>query len=163
MSYSKTDRHGSFQVSTRINLCDGEGKGAFGIKFFGTDGVIDVGWNDFKLTTLKRHVEPGFGGYDSYESFSNKQKEEFKKWYSETYGNAQGGYDKGKEETFKAPDGYDDRLDHMINFFNSIRTGSIVFEDASFGLRAAAPSLACNLSTELQKPIAWDPIAMKLI
>ncbi len=163
MSYSKTERHGSFQVSTRINLCDGEGKGGFGIKFIGTDGVIDIGWNDFKLTTLKRHVEPGFGGYDSFESFSNKQKEEFKKWYSDKYGSAQGGFDMGKVENFKAPEGYDDRLDHMITFFNGVRTGSAIPEDASFGLRAAAPSLACNISAELQKPIAWDPIAMKLI
>jgi hypothetical protein len=51
----------------------------------------------------------------------------------------------------------------MINFFNGVRTGSAIVEDASFGLRAAAPSIACNLSTELGKPIQWDPINMKLV
>jgi predicted dehydrogenase len=163
MSYPKTDQHNSFQVYTRVNLCDGEGKGGFGIKIFGTDGVIDIGWNDFKVKTLKRGDAPGFGGYDSYTSFSKKQKEEFKNWYESTYNSARSGYEFGKELSFDAPKGYDDRLDHLIVFFNGIRTGSKIPEDASFGLRAAAPSLACNLSIELNKPIEWDPVKMKLI
>jgi predicted dehydrogenase len=163
MSYPKSDQHDSFQVYTRVNLCDGEGKGGFGLKIYGTDGIIDIGWNDFKVSTLKRSVAPGFGGYDSFTSFSQTQKEEFKKWYQATYGSAKPGYEKGVEIQFSAPEGYDDRLDHMVVFFNGIRTGSKIPEDASFGLRAAAPSLACNLSIDLQKPIMWDPIAMKLI
>jgi predicted dehydrogenase len=163
MSYPKTDQHNSFQVYTRVNLCDGEGKGGFGIKIFGTDGVIDIGWNDFKVKTLKRSDAPGFGGYDSYTSFSKKQKEEFKNWYESTYGSARSGYELGKEFAFDAPKGYDDRLDHLIVFFNGIRTGNKIPEDASFGLRAAAPSLACNLSIDLHKPIEWDPVKMKLI
>lgn len=163
MSYPKSDQHDSFQVYTRVNLCDGEGKGGFGLKIYGTDGMIDIGWNDFRVTTLKRSVAPGFGGYDSFTSFSQKQKEEFKSWYQSTYGSAKPGYEKGMEIQYQAPEGYDDRLDHMIVFFNGIRTGSAIPEDASFGLRTAAPSLACNLSIDLQKPIMWDPIAMKLI
>lgn len=163
MSYQKTEQHNSFQVYTRVNLCDGEGKSGFGLKFFGTDGVIDIGWNDFKVTTLKRHAEPGFGGYDSYGSFSAKQKKEFEKWYKATYGLGNGGYEMATEMNFTAPKGYDDRLDHLITFFNGIRTGSPILEDASFGLRAAAPSLACNLSIEQEKPILWDPMKMKLI
>jgi hypothetical protein len=74
-----------------------------------------------------------------------------------------GGYDYIREIKFDSPKGYDDRLDHMISFFNGIRTGSAIVEDASFGLRAAAPSIACNLSTELGKPIQWDPVNMKLV
>lgn len=163
MSYQKTEQHNSFQVYTRVNLCDGEGKSGFGLKFFGTDGVIDIGWNDFKVTTLKRHAEPGFGGYDSYGSFSAKQKKEFEKWYKATYGYGNSGYEMATEMNFTAPKGYDDRLDHLITFFNGIRTGSPILEDASFGLRAAAPSLACNLSIEQEKPILWDPMKMKLI
>ena len=163
MDYPKNEKHDSFQVYTRVNLADGEGKGGFGLKVYGTDGVIDIGWNDFKVTTIKRQAEPGFGGYDSFTSFSAKQKEEFKKWYKETYGSGQGGYGMGKTVNFNAPKGYDDRLDHMISFFNGIRTGSSILEDASFGLRAAAPSLACNLSIDLQKPILWDPMAMKVV
>jgi hypothetical protein len=86
-----------------------------------------------------------------------------KKWYNATHGSAKSGYEFGKEFSFDAPKGYDDRLDHLIVFFNGIRTGSKIPEDATFGLRAAAPSLACNLSIDLQKPILWDPVEMKLV
>jgi hypothetical protein len=164
MNYQASDKHGAFHVTTRVNLTDGEGKGPFGLKLIGTEGVIDVNGNGFKLRTIKRRAVPGYGGYDSFDSFSNKQKEEFKKWYKSEYGDdTDGGYDVGKELAFDAPNDYDDRLDHMIVFFNGIRTGSAIPEDASFGLRAAAPSIACNLSAEQLKPIHWDPIAIKLV
>jgi predicted dehydrogenase len=164
MNYQASVKHGAFHVTTRVNLTDGEGKGPFGLKLIGTEGVIDVNGNGFKLRTIKRRAVPGYGGYDSFDSFSKKQKEEFKKWYKSEYGDdTDGGYDLGKEMAFDAPNDYDDRLDHMIVFFNGIRTGSAIPEDASFGLRAAAPSIACNLSAEQLKPIHWDPISMKLI
>ena len=164
MNYQASDKHGAFHVSTRVNLTDGEGKGPFGLKLIGTEGVIDVNGNGYKIRTIKRRAVPGYGGYDSFDSFSNKQKEEFKKWYKSEYGDdTEGGYDMGKEAAFEAPNNYDDRLDHMIVFFNGIRTGSAIPEDASFGLRAAAPSISCNLSAELLKPVHWDPIAMKLV
>ena len=69
----------------------------------------------------------------------------------------------GKEITFKVPEGYDDRLDHFTNFFESVRTGKAVAEDATFGLRAAAPALACNMSAASGKPILWDAEKMKLL
>jgi predicted dehydrogenase len=164
MNYQASDKHGAFHVSTRVNLTDGEGKGPFGLKLIGTEGVIDVNGNGYKLRTIKRRAVPGYGGYDSFDSFSNKQKEEFKKWYKSEYGDdTEGGYDMGKEAAFEALNNYDDRLDHMIVFFNGIRTGSAIPEDASFGLRAAAPSIACNLSAEQLKPIQWDPKNMQLI
>lgn len=163
MDYKASPQHNSFQVATRVNLTDGEGKGGFGLKVIGTEGVIDIGWNDFTLKTLKRKAAPGYGGYDSFTSFSAKEKEEFKKWYASEYGTDMGGYSFDKEMKFASPNGYDDRLDHLTVFFNGIRTGSPIVEDASFGLRTAAPSIACNLSMELGKPIAWDPVNMKLL
>ena len=64
--------------------------------------------------------------------------------------------------TFAAPDRYDDRLDHFRNFFASVRSRKPVVEDALFGLRAAAPSLLCNLSYEKGRPIAWDAETFKV-
>lgn len=163
MSYPKTENHPAFQFYTRVNLADGEGAGGFGIKLIGTDGVIDIGWNEFKVRTLKRNSAPGYGGYDSFDSFSAKQKEDFKKWYDDKYGKAATGVEMGKETAFTPPRGYDDRLDHMITFFNGIRTGSSILEDATFGLRTAGPSIACNISVEQKKQIGWDPVKMKII
>ena len=163
MTYPKTDAHPSFQLYTRVNLADGEGKGGFGMKLVGTEGAMQVGWNEFKITTLKRRPAPGFGGYDSFDSFSAKQKEDFKKWYNAEYSGAKGGTETGKPIEFKPPANYDDRLDHFINFFNGIRTGSAIMEDAVFGLRAAGPSIACNLSAAQQKPLNWDATKMKIV
>ena len=163
MTYPQTATLPSFQLYTRINLASGEGKGGFGIKLIGTEGAIDIGWNDFKVITLKRSVAPGFGGYDSFDSFSAKQKEDYKKWYSDKYGDAKGGYEMGKIIEFTPPEKYDDRVDHMITFFNGVRSGKPILEDAVFGLRAAGPSLACNLSAEQNKALNWDPQNMKIV
>jgi predicted dehydrogenase len=162
MEYPKTDTHPAFQVVSRVNLADGGGKGAFGVTLVGTEGVMNIGWNDFKISTLKRHNAPGFGGYDSFDSFSAQQQEDFKKWYKEKYGDAKTGYTLNEETQYNAPKGYDDRLDHFINFFNSIRNNDKVVEDVKFGLRAAAPSIACNLSAEIKSPVIWDPVKMIL-
>ena len=35
-------------------------------------------------------------------------------------------------------------------------------EDASFGLRAAGPSVLCNVSATKRKAILWDPVNMKV-
>ena len=42
MTYPKTETLPNFQLYTRINLADGEGKGGFGMKLLGTDGVIVI-------------------------------------------------------------------------------------------------------------------------
>ena len=48
-------------------------------------------------------------------------------------------------------------VDHFCNFFQAIRGGPPVLEDAVFGLRAAAPALACNLSYFQDRIVHWDP------
>ena len=162
MDYPKTEAHPSFQFFCRVNLADGAGGGS-STKFIGTEGVIEMGWNDFKIKHFKRPVAPGYGGYDSYTSFSAKQKEEFKQWYDAKYSGAAKELVKEKEITYSAPEQYDDRIDHMINFFECARTGKTCVEDAVFGLRAAAPSVLCNTSAAEKRMIHWDPVNMKIL
>jgi hypothetical protein len=59
------------------------------------------------------------------------------------------------------PDGYDEHLEHLGNFFHSVRTGSPVVEDAVFGFRAAAPCLLANQSYFDKRIIYWDGVEMK--
>jgi hypothetical protein len=54
-------------------------------------------------------------------------------------------------------------VQHFTNFFNAVRTGGKVVEDAEFGFRAAAPCLAANESYFQKKIMQWDPVAMKLV
>jgi hypothetical protein len=69
----------------------------------------------------------------------------------------------GKPETFTAPPGYDERFDHFLNFFKAVRGEKPVYEDALFGLRAAAPALLCNESYYQGKLVGWDPVALKVV
>ena len=44
-----------------------------------------------------------------------------------------------------------------------LRDGKPVYEDATFGYRAAAPALLCNDSYRQRREIDWDPVAMKIV
>jgi predicted dehydrogenase len=161
LDYQKTEQHPSFQVFMRANLADGGG-GALLTRIVGTEGVIEMGWNDFTVKHFKRPLANGYGGYDSYESFSAAQKIEYKKWYDAKYGNTSTEWVVGEPIKFEPPANYDDRHDHMVNFFNSVRTGAPCVEDAAFGFRAAAPCLLANMSARQGKAIGWDPVSMKI-
>ncbi|MCY7353291.1 MAG: Gfo/Idh/MocA family oxidoreductase [Cytophagaceae bacterium] len=164
LDYPQTDKHPSFQFVTRVNLSDGSGGGQ-ATKLVGTEGVIELGWNDFTLKRFKRPIAPGYGGYDSYNSFPKAIQEQFAKEYEARYAPETRKGTKEPDVVFKAPEGYDDRLDHLTVFFNAIRENNpaLITEDASFGLRAAAPSLACNLSAELRQVVNWDPVKMRIV
>jgi hypothetical protein len=146
-----------------VNLADGSGNYANYCRLIGTEGMIDIGWNGLKVTHFKRPEAPGYGGYDAYTSFSARQKEDFKKWYEQQYAGKSSQWTTYDDIVFKPEEGYDDRHAHFINFFESIRTGKPVLEDAVFGLRAAGPSLAANISAEKGKLIFWDPLNMKMV
>jgi predicted dehydrogenase len=161
LDYQGTGGQPDFQLFLRANLADGSGGGG-GTRFVGTDGVIEIGWNDVTIKHFKRPKAPGYGGYDSFESFSAAQKADFEKWYDAKYGKTSTEWEVAEPIKFMPPENYDDRYDHMVNFFNSVRTGARCVEDAAFGFRAAAPCLLANMSARQRKAIHWDPINMKI-
>jgi len=71
--------------------------------------------------------------------------------------------DRKSDITYAASENYDERLQHHTNFFNSVRTGTPVIEDAVFGYRAAAPALLCNDSYSKDSAMLWNPEKMQLI
>src|SRR3546814_17653750 len=76
MEYPKTDKHAAFQVQLRVNFADGSGGGQR-TRIVGTEGVINLGWNDF---VLKKHLlpeAPGSGGWDLYGTFHEDVKKPF--------------------------------------------------------------------------------------
>ncbi|MES2374905.1 MAG: Gfo/Idh/MocA family oxidoreductase [Bacteroidota bacterium] len=162
MRYPKTETHNGFQFYTRVNLADGAGGGG-GTRIIGTEGVIELRSNNIKIKHFKRPIAPGIGGYDSLESFPKSMQESLLAEYNAKYSAEDRKAKEGEEISFESPKGYDSRLDHMINFFESVRTGKASVEDASFGLRAAGPAILCNTSAELNKAIHWDPKAMRVV
>ncbi|GAC1440345.1 MAG: hypothetical protein NVSMB63_06630 [Sediminibacterium sp.] len=162
MQYPGTAEHNAFQFFTRVNLADGAGGGQ-ATRFIGTEGMIEIQYNSIKIRHFKRPVAPEIGGYDSLESFPKAMQESLLKTYNDKYSPDDRKMKMDKDILFEAPKGYDDRLDHFINFFESVRTGKPILEDASFGLRAAGPAILCNSSAEAAGPIHWDPINMRVI
>jgi len=162
LDYPKTDKHPAFQMTMRVNFADGSGGGSV-TRLIGSEGVIDMGYNDVKLRREKLPAAPGYGGWDTFNTFPEATQKEFEKQYKAKYGAGKAELTPPKELVYAAPKGYDERLDHFINFFESVRSGKPVVEDASFGLRAAGPALAANLSYFDKKVIHWDPLQMRVL
>ncbi len=159
--YPQADTHSAFNVQMRVNFTDGGGGGS-SVRLVGSEGVMELGWGKVTLRKNKLPEAPGFGGWDTFGTFSQAQQKEYEKWYKETYKTRS--QMKGPDTLeFIAPQGYSADLDHFNVFFDGIRNGGHIVEDASFGLRAAGPPLATNLSYFENKPIQWDPQSMKVI
>lgn len=162
MQYADTPEHPAFQLTLQVNFVSGTG-GQEIIRFVGSEGVMEVNGNDIAIRHSIMPEAPGFGGYDSVFTFSKAMQQEMQKEYDAKWTAAQRRSPRKEDINFKAPDGYDEHLDHFTHFFDAIRTGKPVVEDAVFGFRAAAPALSCNESYFQKKVITWDPLNMKLV
>jgi hypothetical protein len=161
MQYPDCPEHPAFQMTLQVNFVSGTG-GQEIIQLVGSEGVIKVQGNNISVKHSLMPEAPGFGGYDSLFTFSKNMQEEMQKEYDARWTADQQKRRIKEDIIFKAPEGYDDHLDHFTNFFDAIRTGKPVVEDAEFGFRAVAPALACNESYFSKKIVEWDPVKMKL-
>jgi predicted dehydrogenase len=159
--YPETSKHSAFNLQMRVNFVDGGGGGSK-LRLVGTEGVMEITGNSVIIRQRKMASAPGYGGWDTYNTFSEKQQTAYKRWYDEEYANAAQENLKPQEKIYTAPEGYNADVVHHTNFFNALRTGGKVVEDGTFGLRACAPSLAANKSVFEQRVIHWDPVAMQL-
>jgi predicted dehydrogenase len=163
LDYPETDAHGSFTLSLVTDFEDGGG-GATSFRFVGTEGVIDVSFTELTITRLgieRAGANQVLKGYNSVKTFSNAQQKDFAEKYLAEHPSA-GEKRSKRSERYVVPKGYDERLDHFVNFFRSVREGKPVYEDAVFGYRAAAPALLCNDSYRQKREIDWDPVGMKV-
>ncbi len=126
-----------FNLTLKVNFVDGgvtSEWGESGFRFVGNEGLMELGGNG--VTVSRRPPLP-------------------KDWDAEPM--AQGAVSEATTQRFSAPDGYSASLDHFRSFFAAVRSRRPVVEDGFFGLRAAAPSLLCNMSYDKARPIGWNP------
>jgi predicted dehydrogenase len=165
LDYPETNAHGSFTLSLVTDFEDGGG-GATSFRFVGTEGVIDVSFRELNLTRVgieRASANQVLAGYNSVKTFSNAQQKSFaEKYLAEHPRSAEKRRTKATEK-YVVPKDYDERFDHFVNFFRSVRERKPVYEDATFGYRAAAPALLCNESYRQKREIDWDPLAMKVV
>ncbi len=148
--YPQSKAHAPFNLSLRCNFVDGT-SGTTYLKLVGSEGSMDVTWDS---VTLKR----------------NKTTESDDPFYIEQMRKAGTPVSERKrilppeEYTFAAEKDYKGGpYDHFVNFFNAIKNGGKITEDAVFGYRACAPALLCNDSYNQDTAIRWNPEAMQLI
>ncbi|TDQ19445.1 putative dehydrogenase [Algoriphagus boseongensis] len=161
MQYPDSPEHPAYMMTLQVNFISGTG-GQEIVQLVGSEGVMTLRGNGLSVTHSILPEAPGFGGYDSLFTFSKKMQDEMRAEYDAKWTPEQRRRPTKEDFVFKAPDGYSDHLDHFTNFFDAIRTGKPVVEDAEFGFRAAAPALACNQSYFDKKIIHWDPVKLKL-
>ena len=148
--YPEAEGHPPFNLSLRVNFVDGTSGSTF-LRLVGNEGAMDVTWTE---VVLRRNKSVG-----ANDAFNQMKADE-----------AGLGLDKRKEmlppaeSVYMAEDGYwGAHFDHFMNFFKGVRDGTPVEENATFGLRAAAPALACNDSYFDEKVISWDPDLMEVL
>jgi predicted dehydrogenase len=162
LQYPQTEEHPSFQLTLQVNFISGTG-GQESIKLVGEEGVIELRGNGLTVKHSILPKAPGIGGYDAVFTYPKAMQDSLMAAYNQKWADEDKKRPTKPDVNFSAPAGYSDHLDHFTNFFDSIRTGKPVVEDAAFGFRAAAPCLACNDSYFEKKIINWDPDKMKLI
>lgn len=158
--YGEQPGHPAFNMQLRVNFVAGGGGGSR-IRFVGTEGSLDVSGGSITLRRNELPKAPGYGGWDTFNTFSAAGRAEFEQWYKATYPPAPPEVVGPDEWTYRTPEGYSDHVHHFSNWFTAIRTGGKVVEDGAFGFRAAAPSLAANVSYFEKRVVDWDPVGMR--
>jgi predicted dehydrogenase len=163
MEYPETKNHPKFLLTLRVNFASGAGERTQ-IRFIGDSGVMDLGSREVSVRYDLLAKAPGIvGGWDAITTYPKEMQNSLLEDYNKKYSKEEQKTPVKDPVTFKSPAGEDKHLIHFTNFFDSVRNGSPVFEDAEFGFRAAAPCLACNNSYYQNKIIHWNTGQMKIV
>jgi predicted dehydrogenase len=148
--YPEAEGHPPFNLSLRVNFVDGTSGSTF-LRLVGNEGAMDVTWTEVVLRRNK-----SVGAHDVFNQMKADEAGLGLATRQEMLPPA--------ESVYMAEDGYwGAHFDHFMNFFKGVRFGTPVEENATFGLRAAAPALACNDSYFDEKVISWDPDLMEVL
>jgi predicted dehydrogenase len=148
--YPEADAHPPFNLSLRVNFVDGTSGSTF-LRLVGSEGAMDVTWTEVILRRNKVS-DPT----DVFLQQKSDEMDELRTQRKQMLPPA--------ESVYVAEQGYiGAHFDHFMNFFDGVRNGTPVTEDATFGFRAAAPALACNDSYFGEQIIKWDPEEMRVL
>jgi predicted dehydrogenase len=162
MHYPETKEHPEFQLMLRVNFVSGQGEKSV-TRFVGSEGVIDMLDNGFRITHSIMSKAPGIGGWDAFDTYPEAMQKELLKEYNSKYTPEEQKRPVKPPIDYTAPEGYDEHLEHFKNFFDGVRDNKPLVEGPEFAFRAAAPTLACNDSYFQKKIINWDPQNMKVV
>ena len=129
--YGEQPGHPAFNLSLRVNFVDGTSDSTY-LRLVGSEGAMDVNWDDVYLRqNLSADPMDAFAAGKAASEMVSADKRKVMLPRDTQHWSAEGGY-KGAH------------YDHFAHFFDGVREGKSVIEDATFGYRAAAPALLCN-------------------
>jgi len=152
--YPKTASIPAFNLLLRVNFAAGANESS-GFRFIGNDGVMTVS-GTVTLNKRQKAKEPGY----TIDTFPKATQEAFLKEYRAKYPENKQEINAASQDTYAAPSGYSDSVDHFAAFFEGMRTRKPVVEDAIFGFRAAGPALLTNRSYFDNRTYEWNPETM---
>ncbi len=156
--YEETDKHPAFNVSLKVNFEDGSttGYGPTSFRFVGDAGVIEMA-DGIRVMRREQNNLPTFPSG----AFPKAMLDDLRKEYLAKYPrNTNPLREAMPDLVFSTNNNYDSRLDHFKNFFAGVRSRKTVFQDPTFGFRAAAPALLSNISYFEKRIAEWDPVNM---
>jgi predicted dehydrogenase len=157
LDYPAAASHPAFTLSLRVNLASGVSQEQFGFRFYGSEGIMTTSYSSLRLEKHKREAEPGY----TINTFARKDQEEFLREYRKQFPPRPPALNADSDFVYRpAVDAH--QLHHQA-FAAAIRGAGPSVEDGTFGFRAAAPALLCNLSTETGIAYRWDPINMRRV
>ena len=157
LDYPKSEKHAEFTFALRVNFASGGSREAFGLRFVGSEGTMNVSMSELTLSRVPRETQPGV----MMGSFAKATQEEYMREYRKKYPvepPSVPGMRPVTTEVFKVND--NPHQEHHNNFYKAVRTRKPFFEDALFGYRTAGPALLCNTSMYEKRICHWDPVAL---
>jgi len=150
----------SFTLSLKVNFAAGNVGENFGLRFTGTEGIMNIGYSTVTLVRKPKETQPGL----SITTFPKAMQDEILKEYYAKYPKQTPTADAmrgDREDVFRPPPDHVPHFEHHKNFYNAVRSRKPFFEDAEFGLRTAGPALLCNHSYFEKKICVWDPATLQ--
>jgi predicted dehydrogenase len=155
VDYPQAATHPAFNLQIRVNFVAGGG-GGNSLRLVGSEGTLAFAGNSLTLSRTPFPAKPEYGGYDSLSTFPKAVQDEFVKQHQLKYYDVPPNITEPSEIVYEPPRGYDDRDDHWANLIAAVRDGKAIVEDATYGLKAAGPSLAANESYFNNRVVSWD-------
>jgi predicted dehydrogenase len=127
------------------------------IVFYGREGTMTI--NGDTLTVTPQNTAPRPEGYSLNGWTAAMKKQYLDEWHA---AHPEPPARPGEAESFSAPHGYDDTVDHIANFFQAVKTREHVLEDEVFGNNAAIACHMANHSYFHRSVATWDAAAQTI-
>ena len=147
-----------FHVGVRSNM---NNQSPDSTVFYGTEGTLEIKGNT--VTAYPQNIPPSPEYYGIAGWPSGMRKAYLEQWHAAHPDTPPGKFRMNDSaRTYVAPPRYDDSLDHMNNFLESVRSRRPPVEDANFGNVAAITCHMANASYLNKSVVVWDAAARKV-